>query len=85
VGDKVAEAPSQLAPPLAGGDLQPADLTVPVDAYPGRDQRVHCEDLAALADLEHHPRAGVDGEERERPVSVTGSPPRVRAGRRPSR
>jgi hypothetical protein len=52
-GGQVAEEHQPAGAVLSGGDLQPQDLPVPVGVDPGREQGVHVDDAAALADLEH--------------------------------
>ena len=62
-GGQVAEEPEPAGAVLGGGDLQAEDLPVPVGVDPGRDQGVHVDHPAALADLQHQ---RVRGDERVR-------------------
>ena len=52
-GEQAAEERQPAGAVLGGGDVQAEDLPVPVGVDAGRDQRVHADDAAALADLEH--------------------------------
>ena len=62
-GDQVAEERQPAGAVLGGGDLQAEDLAVPVGVHAGREQGVHVDDPAALADLQHQ---RVRGDERVR-------------------
>ena len=62
-GDEVGEERVPGLTGLAGGDLDPEDLAVPVDVDPGRDQHDGVDDPAVLADLH---RQRIRGDERER-------------------
>ena len=63
-GGQVAEERQPAGAVFGGGDLQAEDLPVPVGVHAGREQGVHVDDAAALADLQHQ---RVRGDERVRP------------------
>jgi hypothetical protein len=73
-GGQVPEEGQPAGAVLGGGDLQAQDLPVPVGVHAGRDQGVHVDDSAALADLEDQ---GVGGDERVGP-GVQGAVPEGR-------
>jgi hypothetical protein len=62
-GGQVPEEPQPARAVLGAGDLQAQDFPVPVCVHPGRQQRVHVDHPAALADLQHQ---RIGGRERVR-------------------
>jgi len=51
-GDQATEERQPARAVLTAGDVEAEDLAVPVGVHPGREQRVHRDHPAALADLE---------------------------------
>jgi hypothetical protein len=60
--DQVTEERQPAGAVLAGGDVQDEDLAVPAGVHPGRQERVHPDDAAALTDFAHERVGGDEGE-----------------------